>query len=282
MSEFMKNKVNFALALLGTLFVLFTFENKLNDVTEYTDFPLWNVPGLSDGVCLQFKLTYALFVGGTLLALAVYLYALAIVTEKSAGWLERLGNLAYALALLSLPLYAILIVSHWLSVHLGWDKFHYAGPIGLGVAVALWIIASLLLRRRLGRQDSRAQMRQLAHLEVEHVRKARDMHAHHHYDMAVIEAWKALESRLHRLLLHRGERRHLTMPQMIERALRLKIITPDLQQSVEQLRQHWNTAIGTVPLTKENAEIALAAARKLMSSLPIEEHSPQEVASKRV
>jgi hypothetical protein len=283
MSEFMKNKVNFALALLGTLFVLLQFEDRIQPVTQYTDFT-WDDLSVSgyDISLPPFKLVYAFGVAGALLALSVYFYAMAIMTHKSSSKLEWLGNQSYALAILVLPVYALLVLSHWASVQFGYAHLHYAGPAALGVIVVLWLGFSFILRGRLGRQDRRSEMRQLSHHEVEHVRRARDMHAHHHYDMAIIESWKALEARLQRLLLHRGYTRHMTMPQMIDAARRENIITPELGKHVQDLRNQWNIAVSTTPLTKDAAESALQASRKLMSALPVEDHDPREVAQKKV
>jgi len=279
MSEFMKNKVNFALALLGTLFVLFQFKDSVTQLSSVTDFD-YTYP--SGGWYVPVRLVYAFGIAGALLALSVYFYAMAITTERSSGRLERAGNFAYALAIMVLPLYALLILSHLAAVQFGFDHLHYSAPAVLIGVLVLWVGLSVLLRWRLSRQDRRAQIRQLAHLEVDHVRKARDMYQHHHYDMAVIEAWKALEARLHRLLLHRGYIRHMTPAKMIDIARKTGVLNPDLQQSVQHLRQQWNVAIGTTPLTKEAAETALAASRKLMSALPVEDQGSQDVASRKV
>ena len=282
MSEFMKNKVNFALALLGTLFVLLTFQDKMDAVRAYTDFTWNHINLFGQEFSLEFTLVYCFGVAGALLSLSVYFYAMAITTERSSGGLERLGNFAYALAVLVLPVYGLLVLSHWAAVSLGWDLLHYTAPAALGGVIGVWVLAGVLLRWRLGRQDRRAQMRQLSLLEVDHVRKSRDMQTHHHYDMAVIEAWKALEARLHRLLLHRGYLQHMTPHQMIKTGHRIGLIPSALMPSVQDLQQQWNIAISTQPLTREAAETALNASRKLMAELPVEEHSSQEVAQKRI
>src|SRR5262245_25296119 len=247
MSEFMKNKVQFALALLGTLFVLLTFQDKMEAVKDYTDFT-WEHINLFGGedLSLPFTLLYAFAVAGALLSLSVYFYAMAIMTERSHGLMERLGNLSYALAILVLPVYGLLMLSHWAAVKLTLEHLHYTAPAGV---LGLGLLARIVLRVRLGKQDRKAQIRQLAHLEVEHVHKSRDMYGHHHYDLAVIEAWKALEARLHRLLLHRGYSRHMTPHQMVATARRIGLIPPELFPSVQEMQRPWNVAISPPPLT---------------------------------
>src|SRR5262249_20244363 len=105
MTEFTKTKLNFALALLGTLFVLQPFvgqaeqwkvEYHVPDQVLQADVvqKYWPEPPTLLTVT-AFDIMIAVAV---LLALSVWCYAVALVSERSSGRPERLGNVAYALA----------------------------------------------------------------------------------------------------------------------------------------------------------------------------------------
>src|SRR5262249_43827592 len=132
--------------------------------------------------------------------------------------MERAGNYIYAVSILVFPLYGGLYLSHlleqWLDesqLFADWlEKAHLAwvGP-SLGLALGIfWLVMlqviALMLRGRLVAQDRVAKLEQLAEQEITALNRASEMLSHEHYDLSVIEAWKALESRLRRALLLRG------------------------------------------------------------------------------
>jgi hypothetical protein len=162
MTDFTKTKTHFALALLATLFALHLF---LDQFKSLGFFYL--------GYELKASYVYALIAG--LLALSVYCYGLALISERPHGWLERLGNYFYALAVMVLPLYGGLYASSRLADWLGQSHWAWAAPtvaVGLGVA---WLVLSqvfaLLLRSRLGRQDRTQKIEQLAQQEMASLRR---------------------------------------------------------------------------------------------------------------
>src|SRR5439155_10984926 len=93
MTDFTKTKMTFALALLGTLFALHPI------LDRYAD---WGFLYLS----YDLKIWYPVAVTAGLLALTVYCYAIALVSERVHGFMERVGNYAYAIAVMIGPLYA--------------------------------------------------------------------------------------------------------------------------------------------------------------------------------
>jgi hypothetical protein len=90
MTEFTKLKIGFALALLGTLFVL----HPLLDRTPDLGFVYL-------GHRLEVVHAYALTSG--LLGLCAYLYAVTLLNDHPHSRFERAGNAAYSLAILVLP-----------------------------------------------------------------------------------------------------------------------------------------------------------------------------------
>jgi HEPN domain-containing protein len=149
-----------------------------------------------------------------------------------------------------------------------------AGPIAALVLGIFWILASQLLawrlRKRLGDQDYTAKVKQLAEEELSALNQAHELALSNHYDLAVVQAWKALEARLRRVLLLRGIALNNTDPQaMITKAGRAGILTGKSREQVEEMRRQWNIAVSTEPLTREAAEKALAAARDILSTIAL-------------
>lgn len=274
MTEFTKTKMHFALALLGTLFALHPFLEKIEDA-GFTYFK-GDINNVHVNIYLKHFYVYALIAG--LLALAVYFYAVALLSERPSARAERVGNYLYAFAIIVLPLYGALYLSSLIAQRLEGSRFELAvraAPfVAVGLAV-LWLALSWLfawrLRRRLGEQDRTAKMQNLAAQEIDALGRAREMFASHHYDLSVIEAWKAIEARLRRVLLRRGVggRAHTTEA-MLRAATKAGLLEKRPQELLHHLREQWNVAVGTDPLTRDAAESALAAARDILATIAVE------------
>jgi hypothetical protein len=276
MTEFTKTKIHFALALLGTLFAIHPYIEQWKD----DGFPLPDV--LLQGEMLRVEHVYALT--GGLLALSVYFYATSLLTERVSSRSERLGNYLYAVGILIFPLYGLL----WLS-YLGeqrlieWDLLKARIPaaqlkqVGEWVPVAtggFWLLIMLFfawrVRRRLSGHDQSAKVEQLANRELAALNQVRDMETSQNYDLAVIQAWKALEARLGQALLRRGISTTTTDAQsLLEEAAKAGILTDKNRGQIEELRRHWNVAVSTQPISREAAEKALAAAREILSTIAL-------------
>src|SRR5262245_47488701 len=98
MTEFTKTKIHFALALLGTLFAVHPYIEQW----EHAGFTYlgWNL-----------EIFHAYALTGGLLALSVYFYAMALLSERATTGAERVGNYLYALGLLIFPLYGVFYLS---------------------------------------------------------------------------------------------------------------------------------------------------------------------------
>jgi HEPN domain-containing protein len=260
MTEFTKTKITFALALLGTLFALHPIA-----VDRYGE----------QGFQLAYfdetlTIVKAYVLVAALLAFAVYAYGLALLTERPTSWLERLGNYAYALALMVFPLYGLLWLADALACRYNVAEFAWVTPAVVAVVAVLWLGASWWLRKSLGDQDRTSQVNQLAEHEIAALNRAREMFESNHYDLSVIEAWKALEARLRRVLIQRGRVSGLDTPQaMIDAARREGLLSESALDLVRNLREQWNIAVGVQPLTREAAEVALNAARNILATIPL-------------
>jgi HEPN domain-containing protein len=266
MTDFTKHKISFALALLGTLFALHPFLEKYPDLGfKYLDYDL--------------KVWYAVALTAGLLALTVYCFAIALMSAHVQGVMERLGNYAYALAVIVGPLYAGLYVAAQLAdvfqaTHLAWA----APGVALGVGIG-WLVFSQVLawffRGRLSDADLAAKARQWADQEMTALNRAREMYQSGHYDLSVIEAWRAIEARLRRVLLLRGIRSGGETPQqMIDAAVRYKVVPEKSLDLLHELRKQWNIAVSFDPLSREAAESAMNTARNILATISVGE-SPQ-------
>lgn len=262
MTEFTKTKIHFALAMLGTLFVFHPYVEKYGDAGfVYLRYPL--------------TITLAYLLVGGFIAFAVYCYAMALVSDRPRSWAEKTGNYSYAIALMIPPLYGGLYLATLLAAEVG-EYWAWAAPtvaLSLGVVGLIGFQAlALLLRKRLGEQDQTARINQLAEQEIEAVNRARELFNQDHYDLCVIEAWKAIEARLRRVLLKRGSSKKLDNVQaMIKAATRAGILHEPALALLPELRKQWNIAVSTEPLTKDAAVSALQTARNILASIPIEE-----------
>lgn len=260
MTEFTKQKMGFALALLGTLFALHPFLDRFDERGFlYLGYDL--------------KVVYAYSLTAGLLSLCVYLYGMTMMGSHPHSLLERAGNHTYALAILVVPIYGALFLSARLADWVALSHLAWAAPaVAMGSGV-LWIGLSQLIawriRRRLGEQDRQAKLAQLARQEGESLKRAREMFQHEHYDLTVVEAWRALEGRLRQALLHR----HIAVrgdssDALVHLAVRKGLLDEPTLGVVEELRRHWAVAVGTDPLPRESAVESLSIVRHVMAVVP--------------
>lgn len=261
MTEFAKMKISFALALLGTLFALHPFIDRFADRGF-----------LYLGYDLKVFYAYSLIAG--LLSFCVYCYAVALMTERPHSRLERVGNYAYALAVMILPIYLGLFLASVLAGEFRYSHIQWAGPaVAAGFGGGWFVLSQLVawrLRSRLGEQDRLAKMEQLARREGDSLNQARELFRSRHYDLSVVEAWRAIEARLGQVLLSRRIVAHSDRPHaLFELAVRKGVLREPALSVLEDLRRHWNVAVGTDPLTRDAASEALSAARHILATVPV-------------
>ncbi len=192
------------------------------------------------------------------------------------SWSERAGNATYSLAILVLPIYVGLFLSAILAERVAVSHVAWAAPavaVGLGSG---WVILSQVvawrIRHRLGERDRASRMEQLARREAESLAQANELLGGDHYDLCVVEAWRALESRLRQALLSRRVATRSDDPQAVIRvATRKGILKEPTLGLVAELKRHWSVAVSTEPLTREAAVESLGAVRYILSILPAKE-----------
>jgi HEPN domain-containing protein len=266
MAEFTKLKIGFALALLGTLFALHPLLDRTPDLGFFYL-----------GYDLKVLHAYALTSG--LLGMCVYLYAVTLLNDHPHSWCERAGNAIYGLAIMVLPIYGGLFLSAMLAERVAVSHVAWAAPavaLGLGSGwVALSQVVAWRIRRRLGERDRASKMEQLAKQEAVSLDRARVFFESEHFDLCVVEAWRALEARLRQALLsrrvaaraddHRG---------VIRLATRKGLLKESTLGLVMELERHWTIAVSTEPLSREAAVASLGAVRYILSVLPACEARP--------
>jgi hypothetical protein len=263
LTEFTKLKISYALALLGTLFAMHPFLDRVSDLGFlYLGYDL--------------KVFYAYSLTAGLLSLCVYLYAVTLLNDRPHSWCERTGNSTYALAILVLPVYAGLFLSAKLADRVAVSHVAWAAPmvaVGLGVGwVALSQLVAWRIRHRLGEQDRASRIARLASQEIESLNQAKEMFEGGHYDLSVIEAWRALEARLRQVMLSRRiETRDGDAQAVIQAAVRKRILREPTLGVVSALKRHWSVAVSTEPLSREAAVESLSAVRHVLSVIPVKE-----------
>jgi hypothetical protein len=263
MSEFKKTKISFALALLGTLFALHPFMEPIQEVGFH-----YLVPG----AVFFLKVQYAYVLTAALLAVTVYGYAVALLSDRPSSWMERLGNTAYALAVWVAPLYGGLYLVSLGAEAVEQSDLAWAAPSLALVVGLIWLLVAqlfaLALRRRLSQEDRASKVEQLAYHEITALNRAREMFLGEHYDLSVIEAWKAIEARLRRVLLARRYHPSAGRSQeLMNLAHRAGLVDGQQLKQLGQLQLHVRVAVSTDPVSKEAADAALASARSILSTV---------------
>jgi len=120
-------------------------------------------------------------------------------------------------------------------------------------------------------------MAQLAGQEVSSLKQARELFASEHYDLCVIESWRALEARLRQVLLVRRLTAKAEDPQSLVRvAARKGILREPTLGRVNELKRHWAVAVSTDPLPREAAVEALSTVRHALAVIPVKEPHPSK------
>lgn len=224
----------------------------------------------------EIKLSYVYLLVAGLLSLCVYCYGLTLFSERPHAGLEKLGNYLYALAAMILPLLGGLYLASLLAERMGRSELAWAAPgvaLGLGIAwLTLSQVAAWLVRGRLSEQDRTTKAEQLAKQEITSVNHAGELFANEHYDLAMIEAWRALDARLRRVLMDKGVTVNKSGPEpLVQATKRAGIISGPAVGLLEELKQHWHVAMSSEPLTREAASAALSNVRYLLSIIPLRE-----------
>ena len=101
----------------------------------------------------------------------------------------------------------------------------------------------------------RTKLEQLATQEVAALGHAQELFANEHYDLSVMEAWKAVEARLRRALLGRKVMLDRFSPDgAVHAAKRLAIIREPALGLLQELKRDWDIAVSNEPLSRQRPE----------------------------
>jgi hypothetical protein len=197
-----------------------------------------------------------------------------LVSERPHSWLERLGNYCYGLAIMSVPFFGGLYLASLLAERLEFTHLQWAAPgaaLGLGLAwFALSQAVAWFLRGRLAAHDQTAKAEQFTRQEVKALADAQDLFANDHYDLSVMEAYRAIDARLRRALLGRGTAPPSGNPEaLVVAAKRAGLLREPALAQLDDLTRQWRVAVGSEPLTREAAARALEETRQILSTVPL-------------
>jgi HEPN domain-containing protein len=193
MTDFTKTKMMFAVGLLGAMFML---QPLLQDV------------GRAGFVFLgmMIELRYMYYAFSVLLGLAVYFFAMEVVSGRRTLIPQRAGNVMYALALLVPPAYASigLIASVGYAVRPVVESKRAVAGIELALLATAGLLGAgvfFILKRRLAEEDKSHTVSRLASEETTQMSRANGLYEAGLYDLVVVESFLAIETALRKLLL---------------------------------------------------------------------------------
>jgi hypothetical protein len=261
MADFIKTKLQAALALLGMLFALKPFIDDVQNV----GFVVLDV---------RVNLLHALAGMACLLAVSVHCFAFDMLRARPFSLVERLGNTAFGLAILTLPTFGVAFglteLGHVLAARYGLPQLEWAAPAVAAALGFLWVVLAVLIRLRLGRQDRSHLFDTLTETESAALKRSQEMYDQGHYDLSVIEVWRALEARLRRSLLAR----HVHGPfddwtNLRDAAHAAGLLAKVPLTALDNLRGTWRTAVGVEPVSREAAFEALGTAKSVLATIPL-------------
>jgi len=201
MTDFTKTKMMFAVGLLGAMFML---QPLLQDV------------GRAGFVFLgmMIELRYMYYAFSVLLGLAVYFFAMEVVSGRRTLIPQRAGNVMYALALLVPPAYASigLIASVGYAVRPVVESKRAVAGIELALLATAGLLGAgvfFILKRRLAEEDkshtvsrlTSEETTQMSRANTTQMSRANGLYEAGLYDLVVVESFLAIETALRKLLL---------------------------------------------------------------------------------
>lgn len=261
MNELNKLKLPFALALLAAMLTITPIINKYGSL----HYPLF-------GNETSVNFIYLVFCG--LLGASVYFYAIALVGEhRFFGIMNSVGHVAYALALvvppLFLALYPVSLLTSWLVQVAKNSAYQVFGNILSGVLGSAASALSLYIWRNFSDRDKEVKAERSAAEETRLLTRARQLFQQDYYDLAIADAWRAVEMALYRTLEAVGERQHLRSAKMLfEVAQNRGLLTSSQIGELEVIRQLRNEVVHTERrLTQEDALKVLDRSEKAIATL---------------
>lgn len=261
MNEFTKNKIAFAVALLAALFTITPIISEIGS---------WGYEVFT----LTLRVNHLYYFLSAVLTLAVYIYGLQFLTERQFRQLRITGDIFYAIALVSPPLYVSVYILTLISeIVARFLQAPGAAEVLANIASGfIGVLATELVRRivrAFSTKDKQANVENIQREELSIIARARQLFNDGYFDLTVTECFKAIELTLKKALLDKDiPVARTTLRMLMQQAQNQKIISPELFERIDQLRDLRNSiAHQNASVTHVEAEQALNTTDKVLASI---------------
>lgn len=257
MNEFAKHKIAFSVAFLA---VLFSISPLLKEIGHF---------GYSVfGVLITINHLY--YCVSIIFALSVYAYGIQFLSEKGIRAASTTGNAFYALAMTTPWLYGALFL-----VVLAVDTFeNQITPLILNVIVgvlgafigAIGVRLVYIIQAKLADKEQEATNESLSKEESLYISRALELLTAKHYDLAVIEAFKAIEASAKKALFDKGINFQPT--KWVKVIFQEKLLPTELSRALDIIWQARNKAAhGMESVSPEQANELVSSASRIVAVL---------------
>lgn len=262
MNDFSRIKIPFSLALLVAMFAI----NPLIQKYGFVNYTLF-------GMTITLSFIYLLFCIS--LGASVYFYAIGLIGDRPFfNFVNKVGHIVYALALIVPPLFLILypvslltdLLINAFKSPLFSKAVEYVGSGVTGVAASL--IANFIFRAFAAR-DRKEKIDRLSVQENQLLSRARQLFQQGYYDLAATESWKAVEVALNKTFESAGIRRSgQTTNTLLDLARKKEFLNTREIEELMGIRQIRNAAVHTErKVTMDEAERVLGVSDKIIAAL---------------
>jgi len=262
MNDFSKIKIPFSLALLAAMFAISPLIQQYGQAS-YSLF----------GLTVTLNFIYLIFC--ILLGASVYFYAIGLVGDRPFfDFINKVGHVIYALALIVPPLFLILYPISILTDYLiaAFKSPFFSKVIEFGGSAAVGVSASLignLIFRAFAARDRKEKIDKLSVKENQLLGRARQLFQEGYFDLVATESWKAVEVALNRTFETAGiRRRGQPINALLDLARKKELLNSREIEELISIRQVRNTAVHTErKVTEEEAQRALSISEKTIAAL---------------
>jgi predicted RNA-binding Zn-ribbon protein involved in translation (DUF1610 family) len=256
MSDSGKDKIAFVIGLLAVLFTL----TPLVEAHGTLGFTLFGI-----GV----HVSHLYNVMAVSLGLSVYAYGVQFVTERRFKATAAVGDIFYALAIVApgvfVGMFLAAEITEIVARVLQSPALSSVIQSGLSIVTAIGgAIAGFRFQRVLDLKQKKVEATRQNLAELNALQRAEQLYESSYYDLAVVEAFKALE--LAARALQSDDRKGATQRDWLEPIMAR--VPDDLKKSVDEVRRVRNMAAhANTPVSQATAREALTAANKVLAVL---------------
>ncbi|MDP2846608.1 MAG: hypothetical protein Q8O35_00290 [Humidesulfovibrio sp.] len=261
MTDFDKQKIAFTVALLA---VLLSFHPILSHIGE------------SGFIFFQWFLSVSqlYYCVSGLFAISVYAFGFRLLTDKGARFISVVGNSFYGAAIVLPILYVVLFFASF-ALNLYIDNVRTINTV---LAILNVIVGAssfyvvYYMQGRIGSREAQSTIEKYSKDEVLFVERAHKLLGTGYYDLAVVEAFKAVEVSALRFMLSKGI--STSQGRWFSNSAISEVLTPELMQGLQQMREARNKAAhGTDPISEAFAKKVIPLATSIVARFSAQEDS---------